>query len=103
QLNTSTFQFIVLKFIIFYILLRAWGLIEDAFRFLAGGAFLGLTKSGFVSPDSEFIIAIFYVISNVPQLFYWIIFIGLGWSIFRDANDLLGFKLKDFFSWTKKP
>lgn len=102
-IKSIAFQFVVLKFVVLYLLLKGWGLVEDAFQFLAGGTYLGLTKLDIVDADNNIALAIFYFISNLPQVGYWVIFIGLGWSIFRDANNILGFELKDFFRWNKKP
>ncbi len=101
HIKSTAFQFVVLKFIVLYLLLKSWELIENAFQFLAGGAYLGLTRLEIIDTENNIALGLFFIISNAPQAVYWVILIGLGLSIFRDANQILGFELKDFFKWNK--
>lgn len=42
-----------------------------------------------------------WVILKIPVFMYWILLVLIGWPIFRDTNELLGLRVKKYFSFSR--
>lgn len=95
-------QLLVLRFVLLYVVLRLWGLVESAYGFLFGGAVLGAQKIVGFNLDNPWIIIPAYALTKLPEVVTWIIVIGIGWPLFRDLNAFLKVDLKSILMPWKK-
>lgn len=100
--NARLGQLLVLRFVVFYLTLQAWGFLEQLIGLLLTGIGLGvylLLGSGvesYINEHQRFIMAPYLIFSNLPKVGYWAIFILLGWPLFKDVNAVLGIDFADF-------
>jgi len=94
-------QFLFLRALVLYLVLHMWGLVEEGFEFVSEGTFVSVSKIFHINMDSPLVIIPFMVVEKLPRIGYWVIFFAVGWPIFKEANKLVGFNLKDFFTLKK--
>lgn len=101
--ESKNVQFILLRFVILFLLIEGWSLIEKGFSLLLGGVYLGVSSAtGVEMPDDNLWVLIpLLVLSKLPQIGYWFVFIALGWPLFRDVNEILGLNLREIFRWRR--
>jgi hypothetical protein len=103
QVNIALY--LVLRFVVVYLILKAWGLVEVGYNVITSGVYLGLSEflrlDLFAKLDSQNLWHMLpvYLIANLPKIGYWIVFLAIGWPLFKDANRLMGLDLKDLFRW----
>jgi len=96
-------QFLILRFILLYLILHTWSLLERGFglvlKGLAFGIFAIIGES--TDPEPAWLIAPYLILNNLPEVGYWIVFFAIGWPLFRDINDVVGLNMRELFSWRK--
>ena len=90
---------IIVRFVILYLLMRAWDAIGTVFDFVLKGTALGIMKIAGTDTNSDpwWLVVPYIVLSKVPEIAYWVTFVVLGWSILRDSSELLGLRVPDVF------
>lgn len=87
---------LIVRFIVIYLLLSAWGLFEDGFNLIFTSAIIGVQQVFSLGLSGWSVIPI-VIVQNIPKVVYWILFFALAWPLFKDANAFLGIDVKDFF------
>jgi hypothetical protein len=88
---------LLLRFVVLYVILAAWGLFEDVFDLMFTGAVVGFQQ--LLSLELSGWSAIpFVVVQKLPKLAYWLVFFSLAGPLFRDVNAALGIDVKQFFA-----
>lgn len=87
---------LIVRFVLLYLLLHSWGLIEDALGFLFTnfGILIGARKIA-LGFNVWSVIAI-QTLETIPRVVYWIIFFALSWPLFKDANAALGLDVREY-------
>jgi hypothetical protein len=97
-------QLLLLRFVLLYVTLRLWGLAEDAFGLLLGGAYLGAQKlaASHLESDNLWLMIPLLLISKLPKLGELAILLGIGLPLFRDVSTALGVDVRSLiFFWRK--
>ncbi len=93
-------QLLLLRFVVLYLLLTGWGLLEKAIYYMGLGLFLGLERLFHTDfQANNWLLYPGVALINAPKVGYWIVFIFVGWPLFREVNSLLGLNLRDWFRW----
>lgn len=93
---------LLLRFVVLYLVIHAWGAVEAACSALLGGAYLGARwLVGFPDPEQKWIQLLLLAVISLPKLVYWVVFFALAWPLFKDVNAVLGMNLREMFSWKK--
>lgn len=103
--EAKSIQLLLLRFVLLYVTLRLWGLAEEAFSLLVGGAFLGaqkLTSLSFTS-DNLWVMIPLLLVSKLPKLGELVIILGIGVPLFRDVSTALGVDLRSIIFFWRKP
>ena len=106
QVNIALY--LVLRFVILYLILVAWGFVEDSYRVISGGIVLGFETYANIDLLSGLDIENFWhlifilSITGLPKIIYWVVFFAIGLPLFKDINKLIGLNLRDFFRWERK-
>jgi len=87
-------QYLMLRFVLLYVVLRLWNAITSAFNVLITGAALGAQQFAKINLDNNWLLVPFFVISKLPEVVDWLIILGLGLPLFRDLNKFLNIDLK---------
>ena len=96
--KTNEINSIILRFILLFIVLKFWFLIEKLLEWVVGGIYLLTNDATDVEISEHWSTAIFVFFAKIlPELIYWAIIISIGWPILRDINKYLNLNLKDFF------
>ncbi len=90
-------QYALLRFIILYLVLQIWGLVEEGYELVFTGVSVGLTSAHHLNLSSPWVVAPFLVIQKLPRIGYWLLFFSMGWPLFKDVNTIVGLDVKDFF------
>jgi len=106
--STTFVHFLLMRFIILFLMIQAWGILESGLDFVFMGAAYGLSKlgSGSLGPEQWWFWPV-YLLSKTPTIIYWFIFAKLAWPIFQDASRLVNIDwsflpFHRFFSHGKK-
>lgn len=95
-------QLLVLRFVLLYVVLKLWGLVESALGLVFGGALFGAHKVFGFDLVSPWILIPAFALGKLPEVVTWIIVIGIGWPLFRDLNTFLNLDLKSILlPWRK--
>lgn len=86
---------LLLRFVVLYLILGAWGLFEDAFSLLFTGVVVGLKQLLSLSLSGWSVIPM-VVVQKLPKVAYWLVFFSLAWPLFKDANAALGIDIRKF-------
>jgi hypothetical protein len=94
-------QLLLLRFLVLYILLALWPLVEKAFFVVAMGLVLGLEKLFHIDLDNamHWYAYPFYLFAMAPKAGYWIVLYLAGWPLLRDMSSALGLSLRDVLRW----
>jgi hypothetical protein len=87
-------QFLILRFIVLYLVLAAWGLVGDVVGVL-------VQASSIFNIGNSWLWIPFQVLINLPNIGYWLLFFVIGWPLFKDISQFLGLELKEFFKLRK--
>jgi len=100
-IESKNVQFLLLRFVIMFLLVEGWALVEKGFQLLLGGMYLGISSftDTKILDENLWVLIPLFVVAKLPQIGYWIVFVALGWPLFRDVNEILGLNLKDIFKW----
>ena len=90
-------QYLVLRFVLLYLILKLWDLVTEIYDFLIGGVALGADKIWHLDFDNSGYMPMLFVLNELPRIGYWAIFFTIGWPLFKDINSLLGLDLKQIF------
>lgn len=104
--NARLGQLLILRFIILYLTLKAWTLLETLVTLSIKGAAIGLVTllgEGEGFELEKWFLLPFLVLTNLPEAGYWLIFFLLGWPLFKDVNGVLGLDLRDFLRLRRAP
>mgnify|MGYP001827796085 CR=1 FL=1 len=103
-IESKNVQFLLLRFVILFLLIEGWSLVEKGFSLIMGGMYLGISSltDMELSDDNPWVLIPFLIMTNLPQIGYWIVFIAIGWPLFRDVNQILGLNLRELFRWRSK-
>lgn len=95
--------YLVLRFVLLYLILHAWGLIEDIYDLVFTGLVAG-AQSAWNLELSGWVVVPLVAIQKLPKAAYWLVFFALAWPLFKDINLLLGLNLRELFhlSWKRK-
>ena len=95
--------YLVLRFVLLYLTLHAWGFIEDVYDLLFMGMVTGAQSAWNFKPGGW--VYVIVAIEKLPKAAYWLVFFALAWPLFKDINSLLGLDLRALFrlSWKRKP
>lgn len=97
-------QFILLRFVVLYLLVQAYGIFETIYGFLTQPLLITLnfwlSRNAFAHNPNPLIPSLQSWIINtsiqlLPTIGYWLIFFAIGWPLFRDANAVVGVRLRD--------
>lgn len=102
--ESKNVQFLLLRFVILFLLIEGWSLVEKGFNLIMGGMYLGISSltDMELSDDNPWVLIPFLIMTNLPQVGYWVVFIAIGWPLFRDVNQILGLNLRELFRWRSK-
>jgi len=89
-------QYLLLRFVLLYLVLRAWGLVEDAYTLLLTGAMFTAQSVWHLELSKPLIVIPFLVLQKLPAVVYWLLFFAIGWPLFKDVNSTLGVNLRSF-------
>lgn len=96
-------QYLVLRFILLWVVLRLWSLIHSAFGFLINGIMFGTQELTGIDVNNPLVFIPFLIVQYLPQLVTWFIVIGFGWPLFRDVNTFLNIDIKSLLMpWRKQ-
>jgi hypothetical protein len=100
-LDLRRFQLLFLRFLMLYLILAVWPLVEDALSALVVGLAIGLQKLVHVNFEisNHWYIYPVVILAKAPEIGYWIVLFLLGWPLLRDVSSLLGLSLKDVLPW----
>ena len=88
-------QFIILRFILLYLLLAGWGIIEKGVYYLTLGLYAGATELLKLKVP-QWVQAVAFIAANTPKVGYWLVLVFIGWPLFRDTSTILGVNLGDW-------
>jgi H+/gluconate symporter-like permease len=93
---------IILRFILLGLINTVWGFVSDGLQYLVTGFGWGIVSifSGSTNNyDYTNVLPFIAIIGNIlPTIGRLIIFLGLGWPLFKDVNKILGVDLKSIFT-----
>ncbi len=104
-------QYIILRFIILYLIVNSWELVGQIKGIIIAVLYFLFFQDTLFAQDAQDLesampeafpwwgMAAVGIALRIPDVLYWIIFIAFGWPLFKDANALMGLKLKDYFQW----
>jgi hypothetical protein len=94
--------YLVLRFVLLYLILHAWGLIEDIYDLIFTGIIAG-AQSALNLELTGWVVVPLVAIQKLPKVAYWLVFFALSWPLFKDINSLLGLDLRELFrlSWKR--
>ena len=95
--QTHLSQLLVLRFVLLYIVLTAWGLIENIFDVAFTGAMVTAQNLFRVDLDNPAVVIPAVLIQQLPKVGYWILFIALALPLFKDVNALVGLDVRRLF------
>ncbi|MGO9376259.1 MAG: hypothetical protein ACLQBD_29780 [Syntrophobacteraceae bacterium] len=96
-------QFLLLRFVLLYVVLRAWSLVETVVQFTLKAAFAGILSLFKSVDDSSLVVVVpFFALSALPTIGYWFIFFAIGWPLVRDINASLKINVRELFFWWKQ-
>lgn len=87
-------QYLILRFVLLYVVLKLWDVITSAFSVLVTGAALGAYQFAKIDIEDNSLLIPFFFVSKLPQVVDWLIVLGLGLPLFRDLNRFLNIDLK---------
>jgi|SRR5579862_1308719 len=90
-IDNNRVNYLILRFVIIFLLLQFWEVIQKVFSLLAGGAMLTIQQVFKVSTDGLLTI-IFFGLSEVVQLGWIVLVLLLGVPLYRDISTHIGFK-----------
>jgi hypothetical protein len=86
---------LLLRFVVLYLLLQGWGLVEDFFELVFAGIFVGAQKLFSLSFNGWEVVPL-VALQKLPKVVYWLFFFGLGWPLFKDVNRAMGINVREF-------
>ena len=89
---------LLLRFVVLWLILTAWGLLEDAFEILFAGVVIGVQQIWHWNVSTGWAVVPLIAIQKLPKAAYWVVFFAVAWPLFRDVNAALGVDLKTFFT-----
>lgn len=95
---TRTFETLMVRFVVLWIILQFWGLVEQGWQafFSTLGALVYSASKG-----NRVLGIPLFLLYKFPSILYWAVIIGLGWPIFVAANDLIGVDVRELFRFPK--
>lgn len=99
--RSQVWQYFVLRFILMYIVLGLWGLVEDVFSFLFRGTLATVQSVFHVNFEKPWIIIPLVLLQQTPKIGYWLLFFALGLPLFKDVNGVIGLRLRELFSFRR--
>lgn len=86
---------LVVRFIVLFLLISAFGVIDDSFSLFFTSVMFGAIQ---IMPDSfsGWPLVLVFFVQKIPNILYWILFFSLSWPLFKDANAFLGIDVKSF-------
>jgi hypothetical protein len=97
--SVTTLQFLLLRFVLLELILRAWSLVESLLSLGARGVFLALVSLFGLSDSDGPAIWVFVIVTSVPRVIYWVLLIGLGWPLLKDVASAVGLDSSDLTNW----
>src|SRR5262249_29178097 len=95
-LARGTIPYLLLRYVLLELVLDLWGYVTSLYGFilqLAGvGAFFGIQKfSSGPTSSSQYLwlYAPIEILSYVPEIGRFLIFLSIGWPLFKDANAII--------------
>ena len=96
-ITNQKIQYLIPRFIILYLILQSWDLIKLAMEYGLEKVLLVIYLILNLDLNNIWLALPYIVLVNLPKLAYWITLISIGWSLFKDANSIVGLNLKDIF------
>jgi hypothetical protein len=94
---------IILRFILLNLIYSIWEYVTRGYNILIQGLSIAMNiaAANYHTSFSESFLIFSYVLGNIltflPQIGSLMIFLGLGWPLFKDVNRLLGIDIKSVF------
>jgi hypothetical protein len=88
--------YLILRFVLLYLILAAWGLIDDVYNVVFTGIIAGAQSMWHLTLEGWIVVPI-VVLQKLPKVGYWIVFFALAWPLFKDVNATLGLDLRRLF------
>ncbi|MDB6153619.1 MAG: hypothetical protein JWL90_2072 [Chthoniobacteraceae bacterium] len=107
-LARGTIPFLLLRYVVLQLVLYLWEFVVALYSFalnaLQFGAMYSLQK--FFSGDSSdkllWVALPMVVLGYLPQIGKLLIFLSIGWPLFKDANAIIGIDLKKVLQWKRR-
>jgi hypothetical protein len=93
-IQANQVQLIILRFILLYVVLSLWSLVDSAYNLLTVGTYLGLQTLNERMLEGKFVQIILFIFTKLPEIGEWTIKIGLGIPIFKDISQILGINIR---------
>jgi hypothetical protein len=92
-------QDLILRFVLLYLLLQAWGLISGLLGSATSSALFALNRAVEGDASISKIIGTFIVaiVASLPNVVRSLLFVAIGWPLLLDSAKLLRFELPQFF------
>jgi hypothetical protein len=88
-------QSMILRFILLFLFLEAWSIVNNLFNLIFTGTAAGISWASGSEPGPPIFILL-SMIQAIPSVAYWLILLGIGWPLFQDASRMLGLTLPGF-------
>lgn len=95
-LDARLIQDIILRFILLFLFLQVWDIVQRLFNLVVTGTAAGL--GAFRGDLSTPLVATISLLQAIPSVAFWLILIALGWPIFRDISRMLNLELPPWLS-----
>jgi hypothetical protein len=100
-IESRLIQLLFLRALVLYLILSAWGAVEDGFDLVFDATVAGIMSLFHIPDNSMWLIIPAVAIQKLPNIIHWVIFFAIGWPLFKDANKLVGINIKDIFKFRK--
>ena len=102
-LARGTIPYLLLRYVLLELVLALWGYVTSLYSFMFGlGAAYGFEKfSSGHSSSQLWIYAPMAILGLIPKIGDFLIFLSIGWPLFKDANAIIGIDLRSVFRWKR--
>ena len=92
-------QDLILRFVLLYLLLQAWGLVGGLLGSASSSAMFALNRAVQGDASISTIVGTFIVaiVASLPNVVRSLLFVAIGWPLLLDSAKLLRFELPEFF------
>ena len=100
--QSPTYQSLILRLVLLFVILQAWRLLERGYQFVLYGLVAGLLAAtgNLDSLDTEplWLIIPYVILREVPSVGCLIVLFVIGWPLLKEINAAVGLNLQEFFS-----